>query len=85
MAQKSAQPVTSIEHIPAREHGRGFPPFATETFALQLFWFAQSFIALYLLMSRIALPRVGAILDQRRQTVEGDLATVCVPKTSLIW
>lgn len=74
MAQKSAQPITSIEHIPASEHGRGFPPFATETFASQLFWFALCFIALYLLMSRIALPRVGAILDQRRQSVEDDLA-----------
>jgi F-type H+-transporting ATPase subunit b len=75
MAQKGTQPITSIEHIPATEHGRGFPPFATETFASQLFWFTLFFITLYLLMSRIALPRVGAILDQRRQTVEGDLAT----------
>jgi F-type H+-transporting ATPase subunit b len=40
-----------------------------------LFWFALFFITLYLLMSRIALPRVGAILDQRRATVEGDLTT----------
>jgi F-type H+-transporting ATPase subunit b len=39
-----------------------------------LFWFALSFITLYLLMSRIALPRVGTILDRRRQAVEGDLA-----------
>jgi F-type H+-transporting ATPase subunit b len=75
MAQKNAQPITAMEHIPASEHGRGFPPFATETFASQVFWFALFFITLYLLMSRIALPRVGAILDQRRQTVEGDLAT----------
>jgi F-type H+-transporting ATPase subunit b len=74
MAQKSAQPITSIEHVPASEHGRGFPPFETETFASQLFWFALSFITLYLLMSRIALPRVGTILDRRRQAVEGDLA-----------
>jgi F-type H+-transporting ATPase subunit b len=75
MAQKSAEPITSMEHIPASEHGRGFPPFAPETFASQLFWFALFFVTLYLLMSRIALPRVGAILDQRRQAVEGDLAT----------
>lgn len=74
MAQKSAEPITSIEHVPASEHGRGFPPFATETFASQLLWFALSFVALYLLMSRIALPRVGAILEQRRQSIEGDLA-----------
>jgi F-type H+-transporting ATPase subunit b len=75
MAQKSAQPITSMEQIPATEHGRGFPPFAPETFASQLFWFILFFVTLYLLMSRIALPRVGGILDQRRRAVEGDLAT----------
>ncbi len=74
MAQKSAQPTASVEHIPASEHGRGFPPFDPQTFASQLFWLALTFIALYLLMSRIALPRVGSILEARRQRVEDDLA-----------
>src|SRR5712692_4504026 len=74
MAQKSAQPITSVEHIPASEHGRGFPPFEKQTFASQLVWFALTFIALYLLMSRIALPRIGSILEVRRQRVADDLA-----------
>src|SRR5262245_23100320 len=73
MAQKSAQPVTSVEHIPATEHGRGFPPFDAQTFASQLFWLALTFIVLYLLMSRVALPRIGSILEQRRKQIEGDL------------
>jgi F-type H+-transporting ATPase subunit b len=62
MAQNSAQPVGSVE-VPASEHGRGFPPFNTETFVSQLLWLALIFLALYLLMSRIALPRVGSILE----------------------
>ena len=74
MAQKSAQPVSSVEHIPASEHGRGFPPFDSHTFASQLFWLTLTFIALYLLMSRIALPRVGSILEARRRRVADDLA-----------
>jgi F-type H+-transporting ATPase subunit b len=74
MAQKSAQPVSSVEHIPASEHGRGFPPFDSHTFASQLFWLTLAFIALYLLMSRIALPRVGSILEARRRRVADDLA-----------
>jgi F-type H+-transporting ATPase subunit b len=74
MAQKNAQPVTSVEHIPRSEHGRGFPPFDAHTFASQLFWLALAFIALYLLMSRISLPRIGSILEARRQRVAGDLA-----------
>jgi F-type H+-transporting ATPase subunit b len=74
MAQKSAQPVSSVEHIPASEHGRGFPPFDSHTFASQLFWLTLTFIALYLLMSRIALPRIGSILEARRRRVADDLA-----------
>lgn len=73
MAQGSAEPTGSVV-VPASEHGRGFPPFDSQTFASQLFWLALAFIALYLLMSRIALPRIGSILDARRQRIEGDLA-----------
>jgi len=74
MAQKDAKQVESLEHVPAGEHGGGFPPFQKETFASQLLWFALVFVALYLLMSRLALPRVDSILEHRRQRVEGDLA-----------
>jgi F-type H+-transporting ATPase subunit b len=73
MAQKSAEPITSVEHVPKSEHGRGFPPFDAQTFPSQLFWLALTFFALYLLMSRIALPRVASILDARRERVESDL------------
>jgi len=72
MAQ--AQPTTSVEHIPKSEqHAGGFPPFDAHTFPSQLFWLTLTFIALYLLMSRIALPRVGSILEDRRRRIEGDL------------
>jgi F-type H+-transporting ATPase subunit b len=74
MAQKNAQPVATTEHIPSTEHGKGFPPFDATTFASQLLWLALTFVALYLLMSRIALPRVATILEDRRQRIEGDLA-----------
>src|SRR6266478_4960099 len=74
MAQKGAQPITSVEHIPGSERGKGFPPFDAHTFASQLFWLALAFIALYLVMSRIALPRIGSILEARRQRIQDDLA-----------
>lgn len=51
-----------------------FPPFQADTFASQLFWFAIAFAALYVIVSRLAIPRVGGIIDARRQSVEGDLA-----------
>jgi F-type H+-transporting ATPase subunit b len=73
MRQAAAQPSASQEHIPAGEHGRGFPPFDPHTFASQLLWLAVTFIALYLLMSRVALPRIGSILEARRRHIDNDL------------
>jgi F-type H+-transporting ATPase subunit b len=53
---------------------KGFPPFEKETFASQLFWLALTFVALYLLISRIAVPRIGGILEERSKRIEGDFA-----------
>jgi F-type H+-transporting ATPase subunit b len=59
--------------VPGGGHKGPFPPFQKETFASQLVWFAIFFVALYLIMSKLALPRVGAILAQRRERIEDDL------------
>jgi F-type H+-transporting ATPase subunit b len=55
-------------------HGGGFPPFESSTFASQLVSLVIAFVALYLIVSRIALPRVGAVIDARQNKIEGDLA-----------
>ncbi len=54
-------------------HSDVFPPFDTNHFSSQLLWLALTFGALYLLMSRVALPRIAAILEDRQATVSGDL------------
>ena len=51
-----------------------FPPFNKETFASQLVWFVIFFVALYVLIGRFAIPRLGGIIEARRGRVEGDLA-----------
>ena len=51
-----------------------FPPFESSTFLSQIVWLAIVFGLLYWLMSKVALPRVGAILENRRSRIEGDLA-----------
>jgi len=65
---------TSTEHVPASEHGGGFPPFQKETFASQIVWLVITFVALYLLISRIAVPRIGGIIEQRSRRIEEDFA-----------
>jgi F-type H+-transporting ATPase subunit b len=57
------------------DHGSGvFPPFDPATFPSQLLWLAITFGLLYLLMSRIALPRIDGILANRKALVDADLA-----------
>lgn len=61
-------------HTGADAHGRAFPPFQKETFASQLVALAIAFVALYLIMSRIALPRVGRVIDMRQKAINDDIA-----------
>jgi F-type H+-transporting ATPase subunit b len=63
---------TAHTEVPAGGHT--FPPFDSRTFPSQLLWLTVTFVALYLLMARIALPRIGSIIEGRRQRIAGDLA-----------
>jgi F-type H+-transporting ATPase subunit b len=54
-------------------HDSGFPPFESSTFASQLVSLVIAFVALYIIVSRIARPRVGAVIDARQNKIEGDL------------
>jgi F-type H+-transporting ATPase subunit b len=67
MAEPTAHTEAPAGHV-------GFPPFQKDTFASQLVWLAVSFVLLYVLMAKIALPRVGAILKTRSQRIADDLA-----------
>jgi F-type H+-transporting ATPase subunit b len=54
--------------------GKVFSPLDPGTFASQLFWLALSFGLLYLLLKRFALPRVGEVIEERRERIERDIA-----------
>ena len=43
-------------------HKAPFPPFQKDTFASQLVSLLIAFVALYLIVSRLALPRVGGVI-----------------------
>ncbi len=61
------------EGIAAAEHGGGLPQLDAATFPSQIFWLIVSFLALYWLFSRKALPRVGDILEARQARIAEDL------------
>lgn len=64
---------TTEAHGAEAGHSDVFPPFDPASFGSQLLWLAITFIFLYVVMSRAALPRIGSILESRRVRIEGDL------------
>ncbi len=62
---------TAHSEAPAGEVS--FPPFQSRHFPSQLVWLTLSFVLLYVLMSRVALPRIGSILAERSRRISEDL------------
>jgi F-type H+-transporting ATPase subunit b len=74
VAESHGEAKGTTAHTEADAHGHSFPPFQKDTFASQLVSLLVAFVALYLIVKRIALPRVGSLLDARQSAIEGDLA-----------
>ena len=52
----------------------GMPQLDFSTFPNQIFWLVITLLAIYFLLSRIALPRIGSVLAERQGTITNDLA-----------
>lgn len=71
-----AQDVKAGTAVPSgAQHAKVFPPFDPSTFAPQLVWLGIAFGLLYLVLSRIALPRIGDVIAERRDRIHRDLAS----------
>ncbi|MEM7521506.1 MAG: F0F1 ATP synthase subunit B' [Pseudomonadota bacterium] len=54
--------------------GPGMPQLDFSTWGNQIFWLVLALVAIYLILSRVALPRIGAVLAERAGTITNDLA-----------
>jgi F-type H+-transporting ATPase subunit b len=76
-AATPAKPAATTETqtaVGAAEAPIGFPPFDATTFGSQILWLVICFGGLYWIISRVAIPRIGGIIEARRAKIEGDLA-----------
>ncbi|KAA9010585.1 F0F1 ATP synthase subunit B' [Histidinibacterium aquaticum] len=52
----------------------GMPQLCGEWFPNQIFWLVVTLLVIYFVLSRVALPRIGAILAERQGTITNDIA-----------
>jgi len=52
----------------------GMPQLDFSTFPNQIFWLVITIVVIYLILSRVALPRIGAVLAERQGTISNDIA-----------
>jgi len=52
----------------------GMPQLDFSTFPNQIFWLLVTLVVIYLILTRVALPRIGAVLAERAGTITNDLS-----------
>ncbi|WP_099865237.1 F0F1 ATP synthase subunit B [Pararhizobium haloflavum] len=62
---------TGVDDHGATAEG-SFPPFDSSTFASQILWLAITFGLFYLFMQKVVVPRIGSILENRRDRIASD-------------
>lgn len=76
---EAAETAEHVEHAVGQvaEHGAeasGMPQLDFATFPNQIFWLLVTLVVIYLVLSRVVLPRVGSVLSERQGTITNDLA-----------
>ena len=57
----------------AAESAPGMPQLDFSTFPNQIFWLIVTLVVLYLVLSRVALPRIATVLSERHGAIQRDL------------
>lgn len=67
--------------VPGEAAHGAFPPFDASTFPSQLLWLAITFGLFYLFLKRVVMPRIGGILELRRDRIAQDLDQAALMKS----
>lgn len=66
---------TGTEHAPeAAQHAVGMPQLDFSTWPNQIFWLVITLIAIYFVLTRLALPRIGGVLAERSGFITNHIA-----------
>jgi F-type H+-transporting ATPase subunit b len=68
-----AEPAETTSAAVKHETSGGLPQMCQDSFIPQLSWLVVSFLLLYVLMAKIILPRIGGVLEERRDKIADDL------------
>ena len=75
---------TDVAHGAAKTAEAGMPQLDFSTFPNQIFWLLVTLVVIYLVLSRVALPRIGGVLAERKGTITNDLAAAEELKQSAV-
>lgn len=76
MADTTADGLADAIGVDMAEHAStpGMPQLDFGTFPNQIFWLVVTLVVVYMILSRVALPRIGAVLSERQGTITNDIA-----------
>lgn len=60
--------------VDAGGYAIGMPQLCAEWMPNQIFWLVVTLVAIFFVLSRVALPRIGAVLAERSGTITNDIA-----------
>lgn len=67
-----ASETTEAGHV-VSEHAVGMPQLDFSTYANQIFWLCVTLLIIYLVLKRVALPRIASVLADRHSAIANDL------------
>jgi F-type H+-transporting ATPase subunit b len=69
-----ATETTEAAHGAAQAASPGMPQLDFSTFPNQIFWLVVTLVVIYLVLSKVALPRIASVLAERQGTITNDIA-----------